>query len=91
MGMEYDNDGEQWQRDEAREFAYELLTHIEWEQEQGPREELPPPTDEHRTWLYDFGDELDEEVAQSRPILSLRTFTNSLLLFHPEFRPREAE
>ncbi len=62
MGMdyqEYDNDGEQWEQDEARELAYELLAQMAWEQEQGQREELPEPT-EHRRWRYDFGNELDE-------------------------------
>jgi hypothetical protein len=74
--QEYNNDGEQWEQDEARELAYELLTQMEWEQEECPREELPPPT-EHRFWRYDFGDELEEGDMQSQPILSLRTFTNS--------------
>jgi hypothetical protein len=57
--QEHNNDGEQWTQDEARELAYELLAHIGWEQEEGPREELPQPT-EHRCWRYDFGDELEE-------------------------------
>lgn len=57
--QEYSNDGEQWTQDEARELAYQLLAQMTWEQEQGPREELPQPN-EHRRWRYDYGDELDE-------------------------------